>query len=184
MSSSSTGTVSVRARPVSSMTNRVRGLRTSGMDLRDPPLCLFSGDERRGMLDAALRFDDLDSIDDGLLFLKPLSVLLLCNPGLTFSAEPEDESVLVRECKLFAFFALAFSCCASRACVSYGCRSTTCLLTGCGMLPNDEVMSGFEKLKSMLGSTPDDTKESGRENDCSPMLPLANDVTGPGEEAP
>jgi hypothetical protein len=44
-SSFSTGTVSVRALPVSSMMRRVRGLRISGMDVRDPPLCRFSGEE-------------------------------------------------------------------------------------------------------------------------------------------
>ena len=98
VSSSSAGTVSVRALPVSSIIRRVRGLRISGIDVSDPPLCLFSGDERRGMVEAAVGIEILDSADDGLLFLKPLSVLLLCNTGLVFSAEPDDELVLVREC--------------------------------------------------------------------------------------
>ena len=48
-SSSSTGTVSVRARPVSSIINRVRGLlMISGMALRAPQFARFSGDDRRG----------------------------------------------------------------------------------------------------------------------------------------
>jgi hypothetical protein len=54
--------------------------------------------------------DIRDSIGGGLAFLKPLSVLLRCNPGLTFSAEPDDELVLLRECRLLAFFAVSFSC--------------------------------------------------------------------------
>jgi hypothetical protein len=118
VSSSSTGTVSVRARPVSSMMRRVRGLRTSGMDVSDPPLCLFRGDERRGMLETTTGIEVLESIEDGLLFLNPLSVLLLCSPGFVLSAEPDDEFVFVRECWFFTFIALSISCCASRACVS------------------------------------------------------------------
>jgi hypothetical protein len=97
-SSSSAGPVSVRARPVSSMMRRVRGLRISGIDLRDPPLCRFSGDERREIVEAAAGTTIRDSIDNGLLFLIPLSVLLRCSPDFTFSAEPEDEFVLLREC--------------------------------------------------------------------------------------
>jgi hypothetical protein len=96
-SSSSAGTVSVRARPVSSMMRRVRGLRTSGIDLSDPPLWRFSGDERRGIEDTAGMITR-DSINDGLFLLIPLSVLLRCRVGCVFSAEPEDEFVLLREC--------------------------------------------------------------------------------------
>jgi hypothetical protein len=72
---SSIGTVSVRARPVSSMMRRVRGRRISGIDVRAPPLWRFNGDERRGIA-AAAGIDILESADEGLLFLKPLSVLL------------------------------------------------------------------------------------------------------------
>jgi hypothetical protein len=40
-----------------------------------------------------------DSIEDGRLFLNPLSVLLLCRPGLgLLSKDAVDEDVLVREC--------------------------------------------------------------------------------------
>jgi hypothetical protein len=53
----------------------------------------------------------------------------------------------------------------------------------CGMLPNEVVMSGPVKLKSMLGSTlvEVDTKELGREYDWSCMLFPTNDAPGPGE---
>jgi hypothetical protein len=56
----------------------------------------------------------------------------------------------------------------------------------CGMLPNEVVMSGPEKLKSMLGSTlaEVDTKELDRGYDWSGMLFPANDVAGPGEGMP
>jgi hypothetical protein len=67
---------------------------------------------------AAFGTNILDSIDDGLLCLKPPSVLLRCKLGFTFSDEPEDELVFVRECWLLVFFAISFSCCASRAWVS------------------------------------------------------------------
>jgi hypothetical protein len=52
------------------------------------------------------------------------------------------------------------------------------------MLPNEAVMSGFEKLKSMLGSTPADVdaKEPGLEYCPSPILLVANDATGAGED--
>jgi hypothetical protein len=114
----STGTVSVRARPVSSIMRRVRGRRISGIDPSPPPLCRFSGDERRGIVAPAAGTTILDSVGIGLLLREPLSVLLRCSPGLTFSTEPDDELVLLRECKLLAFFAVSFSCCASRNCVS------------------------------------------------------------------
>jgi hypothetical protein len=138
------------------------------------------------MVDAAAGIDTLDSADDGLLFLGPPSVLLRCNPGLTLSDEPEDEFVLVRECWLFAFCAISFSCCASLACVSYGCLLSTFLVTACGMLPNEALIPGFEKLKSMLGSTLTDvaTNEPGCEYDDSPMALAAKEPAGAGDDMP
>jgi hypothetical protein len=49
---------------------------------------------------------------------------------------------------------------------------------------NDEAGPGLEKLKSMLGSTPPDveTKEPGRELDTSPVLLVAKEDIGPGED--
>lgn len=55
------------------------------------------------MVDPVVGIDIRDSIDDGLLFQKPLSVLLRCRLGLTFSTEPDEELVFVRECWLLAF---------------------------------------------------------------------------------
>jgi hypothetical protein len=99
-----------------------------------------------------------------LVVLIPPSVLLRCSTGFEFSAEPDDEAVLLRECWLLAFFAISLSFCASRNCVSYGCLDMSrkgC----CGILPKEEVISGLEKLSNMLGSTPADvyTNEPGLE---------------------
>ena len=54
------------------------------------------------------------------------------------------------------------------------------------MLPNEAVISGFEKLKSMLGSTlaEVDMKEPDSEYIPSPILLVAKDATGAGEETP
>jgi hypothetical protein len=62
------------------------------------------------MVAPAAGIDIRDSIDGTLAFLKPLSVLLRCRLGLAFSTEPDEELVLLRECKLLAFFAVSFSC--------------------------------------------------------------------------
>jgi hypothetical protein len=76
----------------------VRGLLISGIE-PSPPLCLFNGDERRGIEAPAAGIGILAvSIDEGLLFRRPLSVLLRCKPGLVFSTEPDEEFVLLREC--------------------------------------------------------------------------------------
>lgn len=109
VSSSSTVSVSVRARPVSSMMRRVRGLRVSGIDFSAAPFDRLRGDIRRGMVDAAAGAEILDSIESVLSFLKPLSVLLRCNPGLMFSTEPAEELVLLRECWLLAFLTVSLS---------------------------------------------------------------------------
>lgn len=96
-SSSSADTVSVRALPLSSMIKRVLGLRASGIARSDPPLERFNGDDRRGMLGIAADPDERESIDDGRVFLKPLSVLLRCKTGRV-SKDAFDELVLLREC--------------------------------------------------------------------------------------
>lgn len=67
--------------------------------------------------------------------------------------------------------------------VSYGCLvSAGSLGSGTDVL-KDAAKPGFEKLKSMLGSTlPDvDMKELGRELGSSPALLVAKDVAAPGE---
>jgi hypothetical protein len=68
------------------------------MGLRDPPLPRFSGDERRGIVEATAGIIMRGSAGSGLLFLMPLSVLLRYKLGWTFSAEPDEEFVLLREC--------------------------------------------------------------------------------------
>jgi hypothetical protein len=184
-SSSSGDTVSVRARPVSSMMSRVRGLRISGIDLREPLFCRFSGDERRGMwCGATAPEEDLDSVVDGLPLRKPLSVLLRCNVGFLFSTEPEDELVLERECWLFGFFAISLSRLESSICVSYGCRDPAFLLVCCGMVPNELVMSGSEKLKSILGSTPAvvEANEPGLELRSSSAVTVPNEANGSADD--
>jgi|TARA_R110002003_G_scaffold2445_1_gene24347 hypothetical protein len=54
------------------------------------------------------------------------------------------------------------------------------------MLPKEVVSPGFEKLKSMLGSTPAEveTKELGLDGCEAMTLLVANDVTGPGDDMP
>jgi hypothetical protein len=54
------------------------------------------------------------------------------------------------------------------------------------MLPNEAVMSGPEKLKSMLGSTLAEvfTKELDAEKDWSPMCLAENEAAGSGIEVP
>jgi hypothetical protein len=61
--------------------------------------------------------DERDSIEEGLLFRKPLSVLLRCRPGRA-SNDALEELVLVRECWLLAFFTASFSRIDSKSCVS------------------------------------------------------------------
>jgi hypothetical protein len=53
----------------------------------------------------------------------------------------------------------------------------------CGMAPNEAVMSGLEKLKSMLGSTPADvdTNELGLELCLWFMWVFMNDGIGTGD---
>jgi len=109
VSSSPPNTVSVRARPVSSMNRRVRGLRISGMDFRDAPFDRLRGDMRRGTVDAAAGAEILESIESVLFFVKPLSVLLRYSPGLAFSTEPDEELVLLRECWLLDFRTISLS---------------------------------------------------------------------------
>ena len=119
----------------------------------EPPLPRFRGDERRGMLKPAAGPEDLESDEDGLLFLKPLSVLLRCSPVLEFSKEALDEPVLVRECWLFAFLVISLSL--ARAWVSYGNLPSWFVLAGRIVLLNEVAAGpGLEKLKSILGSTP------------------------------
>ena len=150
--------------------------------MREPPLERFSGDERRGTLCAVAEFDERDSMDDGLLFLKPLSVLLRCKPGRA-SKDAFEELVLVRECCVLTILATSFSRNESLNCVSYGCLISMCLLGTGTEVFNDEAGPGFEKLKSMLGSTPPDvdTKEPRRERDTSTALLVAKEDTGPGD---
>jgi len=105
------------------------------------------------MLKPAAGPEDLESDEDGLLFLKPLSVLLRCSPVLEFSKEALDEPVLVRECWLFAFLVISLSL--ARAWVSYGNLPSWFVLAGRIVLLNEVAAGpGLEKLKSILGSTP------------------------------
>lgn len=130
-----------------------------------------------------VELDERESREEGLLFLKPLSVLLRCKPGRA-SNDAFEELVLVRECWPLAFLAASFSRIDSLNCVSYGCLFSAGLLgIGIDML-NDEAGPGLEKLKSILGSTPPDveTKDPGRELDRSPPLLLAKEDIGPGDD--
>lgn len=132
--------------------------------------------------------DDLESDEDGLLFRKPLSVLLRCSPGLGFSNEAVDELVLVRECWLFAFLAISLSRSESRACVSYGSLPSWPVLVCCVGLLNEVLGAGpgLEKLKSILGSTPPEVEmnELGLEFGPSPVFLVANEACGPGDDMP
>jgi hypothetical protein len=80
------------------MISLVRGLLISGIDLSDPPLWRFSGDERREIVEALAGMDIRRSIAVALVDLIVPSVLLRCSTGFAFSAEPDDEAVLLREC--------------------------------------------------------------------------------------
>jgi hypothetical protein len=95
---------------------------TSGIAFRAPLFARFSGDDRRGMWWAALvSAEDLRSEVTGRALRKPLSVLLRCRLGLFSSTEPEEELVLLRECRLLGFLAFSLSRLESSICVSYGC---------------------------------------------------------------
>ena len=168
------------------MMRRVFGLRTSGMAVREPLLCRFKGDDRRGTLKGGGPPDDRDSIEDGRLFLKPLSVLLRCRPVLAGSKDAEDELVLVRECWLFAFLAISLSRIESLSWVSYGCRLSTGLWAICVRLSNDVVAGpGLEKLNSMLGSTPPDVETNEFDLELpSPALLVEKEGPGPGDDMP
>jgi len=135
------------------------------------------------MLRAGAGPDIRDSIEDGLLFLNPLSVLLRCSPGRG-SIDPEDELVLVRECWPFAFLAASFSRSESRSWVSYGCLASACGFDVETLESNDAVGPELEKLNNMLGSTPPDVEmnELDRELGPSPAVLVANDETTPGED--
>lgn len=82
------------------------------------------------MLKAAADADDRDSIDEGLLFLKPLSVLLRCRPGRTGSNDAVEEPVLVREW-LLTFLVNSFSRNEAAVCVSYGSLGSSCFGASC-----------------------------------------------------
>jgi hypothetical protein len=60
------------------------------------------------------------------------------------------------------------------------------MLVCCGILPNEAVIPGFEKLKSILGSTlaEVETNDPGCEYDDSAILLAAKDATGTGEDMP
>jgi hypothetical protein len=62
----------------------------------------------------------------------------------------------------------------------------TCMFVCCGIVPNEVVISGPEKLKSILGSTlaEVDTKEFDCEYDGSTMLFAVNEAIGAGEDMP
>lgn len=66
--------------------------------------------------------EDLRSMFMVRFLRKPLSVLLRCRVGLLSSIEPDEELVLLRECRLLGFFVISFSRLESSICVSYGCR--------------------------------------------------------------
>ena len=137
------------------------------------------------MLGTAAKPDERESTDDGRVFLKPLSVLLRCKTGRV-SNDAFDELVLLRECWLLAFLDASLSRSEPMYCVSYGCLVSNCSL-GSGIdVSKDEARPGFEKLKSMLGSTPPevDMNELGRELYSSPALLVAKDVPAPGEGKP
>jgi hypothetical protein len=128
--------------------------------------------------------EDLRSEMTGRALRYPLSVLLRCRLGRFSSTEPEEELVLLRECKLLGFFAFSFSRLESSICVSYGCLfglKVAC----CGMPPNDAVISsGLVKLNNVLGSTPADVdaKEPGCELWPSPAVLVPKDAKGPADD--